>query len=255
MIIINSKKEIEGMRTVGKLSAEILAELETKIKPGASTLEINDYANELAIKRGATSACFKYKAHPSDSPFPKHICTSVNHVVCHGIPRKDERLKDGDIINCDVTFILNGFFGDTSKTFYVGTPSDEAKKLVETTFKAMEIGINAIKPGACISEIGSAIEDFITPFGYGIVEELTGHGIGRKFHLEPSIFHFKHPKYKLRMKPGMIFTVEPMINQGTKKVKLLSDGWTVVTADGKLSAQFEHTVLVTDDGFEILTKI
>jgi len=171
------------------------------------------------------------------------------------VPSKDVILKSGDIVNCDVTVKLNGYHGDTSRTFFVGTVPNRAKKLTRRTERAMYKGIEAVKPGGCISDIGNAIQKYVSPYGYGIVRELTGHGIGLVFHEAPSIFHYKKPDYKLELKPGMIFTVEPMLNIGSHKVGLLSDGWTIVTSDGKLSAQFEHTILVTDTGYEILTKL
>lgn len=242
------------MRAAGRLAAQILSLTGKQVRPGVSTEYLNNYALNLANEAGAIMAPYGYKASPTDTPFPKHICTSRNHVVCHGIPTKQETLKNGDIINLDVTVILDGFHGDTSRTFLVGKCSPQAKKLVEVTEAAMYEGINAAKPGECISSIGLAIENFIKPHKYGIVEELSGHGVGRKFHQEPTVFHFYNPKYKLRLKPGIIATCEPMINLGKKDVRLLDDGWTVVTADGKLSAQFEHTFVILDSGPEILTK-
>ncbi len=201
------------------------------------------------MKRGATSACLNYKG------FPKSICTSVNNVVCHGIPNAAEVLKDGDIINIDVTVILNGFHGDTSRMFTVGEITEEARQLMEDTERSMYIGIGAVQPGSRVSDIGEAIDDFLTPRGYGIVRDLTGHGIGKKFHEQPSIPHYKQKMISNRIKPGMTFTVEPMVNRGDWRVVFdQSDGWTVRTADGSLSAQYEHTILVTDDGVEILTR-
>lgn len=243
------------MRKAGQLAASILDEVGTKVKRGVTTDELNDYALELANKAGAIMAPYMYQTRPTDPPFPKHICTSKNDIVCHGIPRNNEFLVKRDIINIDVTVILDGYHGDTSRTFYVGKPKPEVKKLVEITREAMYLGIDAMKPGRCISDVGKTIEDFIKPYGYGIVEQLTGHGVGKVFHQEPSVFHYYKPNYKLKLRPGMTLTCEPMINQGTKDIKLLPDGWTIVTADGKLSAQFEHTVAITTDGVEILTKL
>jgi methionyl aminopeptidase len=251
---IHTKNEIEKMRAAGKLAAHVLNEVGKKVKIGVTTLELDDYADQITKDAGATSAPYLYQTCPTDIPFPKHICTSVNNVVCHGIPRSDVYLGKRDIVNVDITVILDGYHGDTSRTFMVKKPKPEIKKLVEATQQAMYKGIEAIKPGACISEIGKAIEEFITPKRYGIVESLTGHGIGTKFHQQPTIFHFYKPDYKLKLKPGMIFTVEPMINQGSKDIGLLDDGWTIITRDGRWSAQFEHTCLVTEDGVEILTK-
>jgi methionyl aminopeptidase len=254
LIYINNKDDIEGMRAAGKLAAEVLNKLGEKIRPGVTTLELNDYADQITREAGATSAPYLYKATPTDSPFPKHICTSVNHVVCHGIPSADEYLGKRDIINCDITVILNGYHGDTSRTFIVRKTKPDIKKLIKITQQALYAGIEAVKPGGCISDIGKAIEDFVKPHKYGIVEQLTGHGINKKFHDEPSIFHFHNPTYKQKLIPGMIFTIEPMLNLGTKEVGILEDDWTIVTKDGKASAQFEHTILVTKDGVEILTK-
>jgi len=250
---IKNNYDIEQMRKAGKLAAKLLNEIEKRVKPGVSTLELNDFAHEFTLKHGAESAPLGYKAHHTDPPFPKSICTSPNNVVCHGIPSEDVVLKHGDIVNCDVTVKLNGYHGDTSRTFFVGTVPNRIKKLVVRAQKAMYKGIEAIKPGACISDIGKAIQKYIAPYGYGIVRDLTGHGIGLRFHEPPSIFHYKRDDYKLELKPGMIFTVEPMINLGTHKVGLMPDKWTIVTTDGKPSSQFEHTILVTQNGHEILT--
>ena len=254
LVYICKPHDIEGMRAAGKLAAEILHKLGQKIRPGVSTLELDEYANELTLAAGATSAPYLYRSVPTDPPFPGHICTSINNVVCHGIPRKNECLGKQDIINCDITVILNGYHGDTSRTFIVKKTKPEIKKLVETTEKAMLAGIAAVKPGGCISDIGKAIEEFVKPHKYGIVEQLTGHGIHKKFHDEPAIFHYYKPNHKQELIPGMTFTIEPMLNLGSKEVGILDDGWTVVTHDGKVSAQFEHTVLVTENSVEILTK-
>jgi methionyl aminopeptidase len=255
MLYIKTEKEIEKMRAAGRLAAEILAELESKIKPGVSTLELNDFANELTVKAGAVSAPYLYKTKPTDTPFPKHICTSINNVVCHGVPKEGEYLKEGDIINCDLTVILDGYHGDTSRTFAVGKIIKQAQKLLKRTRKALEVGIKAVKIGGETRDIGIAIEKFIKPYKYGIVEQLTGHGIGSHFHEEPSIHHFKQSLYSWKIKPGMTFTIEPMINLGTKDVVLAEDKWSILTVDGKLSAQFEHTLAVTDKKIEILTKL
>jgi len=252
---IKDEHDIQQMRKAGKLAAQLLNEIEKRIKPGVSTLEINDFAHEYTLKHGAQSAPLGYQSQPSDPPFPRSICTSPNNVVCHGIPSKDVILQSGDIVNCDVTVKLNGYHGDTSRTFFVGVVPNRVKKLTHRAQRAMYKGIEAIKPGKCISDIGAAIQKYTAPYGYGIVRDLTGHGIGLKFHEAPSIFHYRRPDYKLELKPGMIITVEPMINLGTHKVGLMPDRWTIVTADGKPSAQFEHTVLVTETGYDILTKL
>lgn len=236
------------MRAAGKLAAEILQYIEPFVKPGVSTLELNDLCHEYTIKRGATCAPLNYKG------FPKSICTSINDVVCHGIPKAADVLKDGDIINIDVTPILNGYHGDTSKTFMVGKVKPEIKKLVADTEKAMWIGIEQVKPGNRVNDISNAIDDFLTANGYGIVRDLMGHGIGKKFHEDPQIPHFRQTRLLTKLEEGMTFTIEPMVNLGAYNVVVSkSDKWTVRTKDGKWSAQFEHTVLVTHKGYEILT--
>lgn len=236
------------MRAAGKLAAEILEYIEPFVKPGVSTLELNDLCHEYTIKRGATCAPLNYKG------FPKSICTSINDVVCHGIPKAADVLKDGDIINIDVTPILNGYHGDTSKTFMVGKVKPEIKKLVADTEKAMWIGIEQVKPGNRVNDISNAIDDFLTANGYGIVRDLMGHGIGKKFHEDPQIPHFRQTRLLTKLEEGMTFTIEPMVNLGAYNVVVSkSDKWTVRTKDGKWSAQFEHTVLVTHKGYEILT--
>ena len=248
MIHIKTKTEIQKMRDAGKLAAEVLSETGLRVKEGISTLELNDFADKYTLNAGAISAPLNYKG------FPKSICTSVNHVVCHGIPNKKEILKKGDIINIDITVIYKQFHGDTSRTFFVGDISEEAKKLVETTEKAMWVGIETIEENASISKVGEAIEEFINPFKYGIVRDLTGHGIGKQFHEDPPIPHYKQNRIKHKMKVGMTFTVEPMVNIGSHKVIFdMMDGWTVRTEDSSLSAQFEHTCLVTPNGYEVLT--
>ncbi len=250
MIHIKSQYEISKMRDACKLAAEVLYETGLKIKEGVSTLELNDFAHQYTIKKGGESAPLNYKG------FPKSICTSINNVVCHGIPKKNEILKRGDIINIDITVKYKGFHGDTSQTFSVGEVSENAKKLMEVTEKSMWIGIQAVKPGRYIYEIGNAIENFIKPFGYGIVRDLAGHGIGRNFHEEPTVPHYGNSGVKVLMRPGMTFTIEPMINEGSYKVTFdKADQWTVRTEDGKLSCQFEHTILVTKEGYEVLTLL
>ncbi|MBK8398920.1 MAG: type I methionyl aminopeptidase [Leptospiraceae bacterium] len=248
MVHIKNKAEIEKMRAAGKLAAEILQYIEPFVKPGINTQELNDLCHEYTVKNGAISAPLNYKG------FPKSICTSINDVVCHGIPKVSDVLKDGDIINIDVTPILNGYHGDTSKTFLVGKVKPEIKKLVTDTEKAMWIGIEQVKPGNRVNDISNAIDDFLTEKGYGIVRDLMGHGIGKKFHEDPQIPHFRQTRLLTKLEPGMTFTIEPMVNLGAYNVLVSkSDKWTVRTKDGKWSAQFEHTILVTDSGYEILT--
>jgi methionyl aminopeptidase len=251
MITIKSKDEIEKMRKAGRLAAHLLNYIEPFVKVGTPTLYLNDLCEEFTQKHGATSAPLNYHG------FPKSVCTSINNVVCHGIPSEKDILKDGDIVNIDVTVILDGYHGDTSRTFWVGNVDETARNLVLRTEKAMYRGIGAIEPGKYLYEVGRAIEKYIAKFGYSIVRDYGGHGIGRNFHEEPYVHHHFTLEDKVRLQEGMIFTVEPMINMGSSYGVVTSkqDGWTVTTADGSLSAQFEHTVLVTSQGHEILTKV
>jgi methionyl aminopeptidase len=250
VIHIKNKAEIERMRIAGKFAANLLLYIEPFVKPGVSTLELNDLCHEYTVKRGGRSAPLNYRGS-----FPRSICTSVNEVVCHGIPRKDEILRKGDIVNIDVTPIINGYHGDTSKTFIVGgETSSEIEALVRDTEKAMWLGISQVKPGNRINDIANAIDDFLTPKGYGIVRDLMGHGVGKNFHEEPQVPHFRQKTLLAKMQPGMTFTIEPMVNLGTYQVDFdTKDKWTVRTKDKKWSAQFEHTVLVTETGVDILT--
>ena len=252
-VILLSTRELEKVRGAGRLAAQLLDFLEPMVQPGISTLSLNDAAAQWTADHGAKSAPLGY-APNGQPPFPRSICTSVNTVVCHGIPNSQHVLKDGDIINIDVTPILDGYHGDTSRTFYVGTPSAIARKLVEVTRESMMRGIAEIKPGARVGDIGAAIQAYAESNGLSVVRELVGHGVGREFHTEPQIPHFGKRGTGLQLRPGMVFTVEPMLNLGGHKVKVLSDQWTVVTRDNSLSAQFEHTVAVTSTGVEILTR-
>lgn len=246
-IVLLSSREIEKMRKAGRLAAKLLQHLEKMIKPGISTLEINEEAERWTQAHGAKSAPLGYKG------YPKSICTSVNEVVCHGIPSAKQILKEGDIINIDVTPIVDGYHGDTSKTFFVGTPSPIAKKLVEVTEECLRRGIAEVKPGARIGDIGAAIQEYAESQGFSVVRNFVGHGIHRVFHTAPEIPHYGTRGTGKKLRPGMVFTIEPMINEGTWEVEMLDDGWTAVTRDRKLSAQFEHTVAVTESGVEILT--
>lgn len=251
MIKIKTKEEIEKMRRAGKLAAQVLEYIEPYVGEGVSTAELDKLCHDFIVKNGATPAPLNYHG------FPKSVCISVNNVVCHGIPSSREFLKNGDIVNIDVTVILDGFHGDTSKTFMVGKVSKEARDLIERTEKAMYKGIEVIKPGVYLYEVGKAIQDFAEQFGYSIVRDYGGHGIGKGFHEAPNVFHFYTKENKIKLKSGMIFTVEPMINNSPNYGVITSeeDGWTVHTEDNSLSAQFEHTVLVTEDGHEILTEL
>jgi len=251
-VVLLSDKELDKMRRVGRLAAELLKHLEPMVQPGISTQALNDEAERWTLAHGAISAQLGYT--PSGhSPFPSSICTSVNDVICHGIPSRQQILKTGDIVNLDVTPVLDGYHGDTSRTFLVGSPSPVAQKLVQVTHDCMLQGIAEIKPGARIGDIGAAIQEHAEAKGFSVVRDFVGHGVGRQFHTEPSIPHFGRRGRGLRLRPGMVFTVEPMLNEGTCEFKILGDRWTVVTKDGKLSAQFEHTVAVTPSGVEILT--
>ncbi|ANV90295.1 type I methionyl aminopeptidase [Picosynechococcus sp. PCC 8807] len=249
-IVLLSKREIEKMRNAGRLAAQLLDYLELLVKPGVTTLELNDAAEEWTQKHGAKSAPLGYG---KSNPYPKSICTSVNEVICHGIPSKKKVLKDGDIINIDVTPILDGYHGDTSRTFFVGTPAPRVKKLVEVTEKCLYIGIEAAQPNGRIGDIGAAIQEYAESQGYSVVRDFVGHGISNVFHTEPQVPHYGKRGKGTKIRPGMVFTIEPMINEGTYESQLLGDGWTAVTKDGKLSAQFEHTIAITPEGPEILT--
>ncbi|MEB3278122.1 MAG: type I methionyl aminopeptidase [Lyngbya sp.] len=246
-IVLLSSREIEKMRQAGRLAAQLLNHLEPMVKPGVSTLEINDEAERWTQAHGARSAPLGYHG------FPKSICTSINHVICHGIPDAKQILQDGDIINIDVTPIVDGYHGDTSKTFFVGTPSPVAKKLVEVTYEAMMRGIQAVKPGAKVGDIGAAIQEYAESHGFSVVRDFVGHGVNTTFHTAPQIPHYGTRGKGKKLRQGMVFTIEPMINEGGWEAKVLEDGWTAITIDGKLSAQFEHTVAVTDSGVDILT--
>ncbi|MFQ3615637.1 MAG: type I methionyl aminopeptidase [Cyanobacteriota bacterium] len=246
-ITLMSQREIEKMRQAGQLAAQLLAYLEPMVKPGVSTLELNDAAEEWTQKHGAKSAPLGYH------DFPKSICTSVNEVVCHGIPSAKQILRDGDIINIDVTPILDGYHGDTSRMFFVGEPSPLARKLVEVTEECMWRGIREVKPGARIGDIGAAIQEYAESHGFSVVQDFVGHGVGRIFHTAPQIPHYGKRGKGKKLRPGMVFTIEPMINVGTWEVEVLPDKWTAVTKDRQLSAQFEHTVAVTATGVDVLT--
>ncbi|MBX2812292.1 MAG: methionyl aminopeptidase [Myxococcales bacterium] len=244
------------MRTTCKLAARILKMAGELVKPGVSTEEINEAVHTYTVEAGAIPAPLHYGADVARGipPFPKSVCTSVNDVICHGIPSSREILRDGDIVNIDVTCILDGFHGDTSRTFLVGEVRPEACRLVEVSYECMMLGIETVKPGTRTRDIGIAIENHAKKYGYGVVEEYVGHGIGRNFHEEPQVPHYRSRGENPRLRPGMTFTIEPMINLGAKETVLdPDDHWTVRTADGSLSAQFEHTILVTDHGHDILT--
>ena len=246
MVQIKSPAEIEAMKPACRHAADTLVMIEPYIKAGITTDEINDLVHEFTVKAGGIPAPLNYHG------FPKSVCTSVNHVVCHGIPG-DKKIVDGDIINVDVTTIINGWHGDTSKTFYVGEPKIKAQKVVEVARKAMDIGIAVVRPGVTLGDIGHAIQSYVEGESCSVVKEYCGHGIGRVFHEDPQVLHYGKPGTGLMLKTGMVFTIEPMVNFGKAAVKVLGDRWTVVTRDKSLSAQFEHTLAVTETGCEILT--
>jgi methionyl aminopeptidase len=248
-ITLLSKREIEKMRQAGQLAAQLLDHLAPIVQPGVSTQTLNDEAERWTIAHGAKSAPLGYKG------FPKSICTSVNEVICHGIPSPKQILKDGDIINIDVTPILDGYHGDTSRTFMVGTPSPTAQKLVAVTEECLRLGIAAARPGGTMGDIGAAIQEYAEAHGFSVVRDFVGHGISHIFHTPPQVPHFGVRGKGRKLRQGMVFTIEPMINEGTYEHLLLADGWTAITKDRKLSAQFEHTIAITEDGVEILTLL
>lgn len=246
---------IEGMRTACRLASEVLDYLTPLIQPGVTTLEIDRLAADYMKQQGTVSATIGYQ--PSGyPPYPGHLCTSINHVVCHGIPN-DKALKKGDILNVDVTVITpDGWYGDNSRMFLIGGEaacSLQARRLCQVTYEAMWKGIVLVRPGARLGDIGHAIQTYAEGNGYSVVREFCGHGIGQRFHEEPQVLHYGRPGTLEELKPGMTFTIEPMINAGRREIKEMGDGWTIVTRDRSLSAQWEHTVLVTETGYEVLT--
>lgn len=235
------------MRIAGRLAADVLQMIEPEVQVGVTTEHLNDICHQYIVdQQQAVPAPLNYKG------FPKSICTSVNNVVCHGIPGP-KKLRKGDIVNIDITVIKDGFHGDTSKMFVVGKPSIMAQRLIDTTQQAMWLGIEQVKPGATLGDIGHVIQQHAEKAGYSVVREYCGHGIGRVFHEEPQVLHYGRPGAGLALEAGMTFTIEPMLNAGKRQVRLMKDNWTVVTRDRSLSAQWEHTVLVTDSGVEVLT--
>lgn len=246
-IHIKTSEQIEKMRVVGRLTAQVLTMIEPHVKSGITTDELNDICHEYIINElDAIPAPLNYRG------FPKSICTSINHQVCHGIP-SDKKLKTGDAINIDITVIKNGFHGDSSQMFTVGKPSIQAKRAISTSHIAMWKGIKMVKPGTRLGDIGHAIQQYAESKNCSVVREYCGHGIGKNFHEDPQVLHYGIPETGVILEKGMTFTIEPMVNIGKRHVKLLKDEWTVVTKDHSLSAQWEHTILVTEDGFEVLT--
>jgi methionyl aminopeptidase len=251
---ISTDEELQGMRAAGRLAASVLEMIGEHVRPGVSTEELNDLCHAMIVDElGCVPAPLNYTNGPSTPPFPKSICTSVNHVVCHGIPSPRKILKNGDCVNIDVTVIKDGFHGDTSKMFFAGKPPVLAERLVRVTQECLYLGIEAVRPGARLGDIGHAIQSHAEANHFTVVREFCGHGIGRRFHDEPQVVHYGRPNTGLALEEGMTFTIEPMINAGKRHVKMLPDQWTVVTKDHKLSAQWEHTILVTATGAEVLT--
>ena len=251
-ITLKTGAELDAMRVAGRLASEVLDLLARHIRPGVTTEALDRIAHQHIVDvQGAIPAPLHYQP-PGYTPFPKSICTSVNHTICHGIPN-ERALKNGDILNIDVTVIKDGWHGDTSRMYIVGEGSIAAKRLCQLTYEAMWRGIAKVGPGAHLGDIGHAIQTFAESAGYAVVREYCGHGVGRRFHEEPQVLHYGRPGTLDRLLPGLIFTVEPMINAGRREIREMPDGWTIVTKDRSLSAQWEHTVLVTDDGYEVLT--
>jgi methionyl aminopeptidase len=251
-VSLKSAEDIATMRIAGRLASEVLDHIAPKIVAGVTTAQIDAWVNDYIVNvQQCVPATLGY-APSGHKPYPASCCTSINHVVCHGIPG-DKKLKNGDIINVDITVIYQGFHGDTSRMFQIGPQSIMAKRLVDLTYQSMWRGIRAVKPGGSLGDIGHAIQSFVEREGFSVVEEYCGHGIGRNFHEEPQVMHYGKAGTGLKLLPGMIFTVEPMINAGKPGIRCLADGWTIVTADHSLSAQWEHTVLVTETGYDVLT--
>ena len=247
-VTIKTAAEMELMRESGRLLAQVFAMLDSYMQAGISTMDINQQVEDFIVK--------ELHARPASKgqyDFPYVLNTSVNHVVCHGMPKASQILRNGDIINCDITLEKNGFIADSSKMYCIGQVTPVAKRLVETTYQAMWAGIKVVKPGATLGDVGHAIQKVAEAAGYSVVREYCGHGIGREMHEEPQVMHYGKPGMGMTLVPGMTFTIEPMINQGDHRLKHMKDGWTVITRDKKLSAQWEHTIAVTETGYEVLT--
>ena len=251
-ITINNPQDIESMRIAGKLASEVLDYITPFVVNGVTTEKLDQLCHDYIVNvQQAIPAPLNY-APQGHTPYPKSICTSVNHQICHGVP-SDKVLKNGDTVNIDITVIKDGYHGDTSRMFHVGEVSIQAKRLSELTYLAMWLGIKQVKAGATLGDIGFAIQNFTENNGFSVVREFCGHGISKKFHEEPQVLHYGRAGAGLKLKSGMIFTIEPMINAGKRDIKQMPDGWTIVTKDRSLSAQWEHTVLVTDTGYEVMT--
>jgi len=251
-VTLKTPEEIERMRVAGRLAAEVLDFIEPHVRAGVTTGRLDQLCHDYMVRvQGTVPAPLNY-APPGYKPFPKSICTSVNHQVCHGIPG-ERVLKPGDILNIDITVIKDGYHGDSSRMFCVGEPGIQARRLLETTYECMWRGIVQVRPGGRLGDIGAAIQAHAEASGFSVVREFCGHGIGRKFHEEPQVLHYGKAGTGLVLEPGMTFTIEPMINAGKAPIRELADGWTIVTKDHSLSAQWEHTILVTANGYEVLT--
>lgn len=251
-ITIKNQQDIEKMRIAGRLASEVLDYITPYVVHGVTTNALDKLCHDFIVNvQNAIPAPLNY-APDGHTPYPKSICTSINHQICHGVP-SDKMLKKGDIVNIDITVIKDGYHGDTSRMFYIETPSIQAKRLCEVTYQAMWIGIMQVKPGATLGDIGYHIQTFAEEHGYSVVREFCGHGIGKVFHEDPQVLHYGRPGTGLTLKAGMMFTIEPMINAGKRDIRHMPDGWTVVTKDRSLSAQWEHTILVTETGYEVMT--
>ena len=251
-VTVKNEDDIRKMRVAGKLAAEVLDFITPHVQPGVTTEEIDRLCHDYMVNVQDTVPAPLNYAPPGHAPYPKSICTSINNQICHGIP-SDRVLKKGDVVNIDITVIKEGYHGDTSRMFYVGEPSIQAKRLCEITYQSMWKGIREVRPGARLGDIGFSIQQFAESHGFSIVREFCGHGIGKVFHEEPQVLHYGKKGTGLELKEGMTFTIEPMVNAGKKDIRMMPDGWTVVTKDRSLSAQWEHTILVTKDGYEVLT--
>lgn len=247
-IIKKTEADLAKLRIAGRLAADVLDMIEPHVQPGVTTQHLDELCAAYIKERGSVSACLGY----GSPPYPKHTCISINHVICHGIP-SEKKLKKGDILNIDVTVIVDGFHGDTSRMYTAGEPSVLAKRLIDVTYESMWKGIRAVKPGATLGDIGASIQQYVEAERFSVVREFCGHGIGRGFHEDPQILHYGSAGKGRVLEKGMVFTIEPMVNAGKAALKILPDGWTAVTRDRSLSAQWEHMLAVTDTGYEIFT--
>jgi methionyl aminopeptidase len=251
-ITIKTELEIQKMRIAGKLASEVLDYITPYIEPGVTTGRLDQLCHDYMVNVQKTIPAPLNYAPAGHTPYPKSICTSVNHQICHGVP-SEKVLKNGDIVNLDITVIKDSYHGDTSRMFYVGEPSIQARRLCEITYDCMWLGIDRVKPGNTLGDIGYIIQAYAEKNGFSVVREFCGHGIGKVFHEDPQVLHYGRPGAGLKLQPGMTFTIEPMINAGKRDIKQLGDGWTIVTKDHSLSAQWEHTILVTETGYEVMT--